>query len=94
MCSRGAPVWMVSFLIALAIGGPAVGRTVTRSKYADVKTVLLGDFYRPSEAALAGAEWYKFQMKHCPVHILCQRFVVGSGGYSFAVTYVPSKRCT
>jgi hypothetical protein len=93
---NGALVWIfpLSVLIALAVSGPAAGRTGTRYKYADVKTILVGDFYRPSEAAQAGAQWYKLQMKHCPVHILYQTFVVDSGGYSFAVTYVPSRRCT
>jgi hypothetical protein len=92
---NGALVWLFALpvLIALAIGGPAAARTVTRYNYVDVKTVLVGDFYRPSEAAQAGAQWYKLQMKHCPVHILYQTFVVDSGGYSFAMTYVPSKRC-
>jgi hypothetical protein len=95
-CSKGAPVWIVSLslLIALAVNAPAAARTIAPYRYADERTILLGEFYRPSEAALAGAEWYKLRMRHCPVRILCQTFVVGSKGYSFAVTYVPSRRCT
>jgi hypothetical protein len=92
---KGATVWIfpLSFLTALAVSAPVAGRTIVPSRYADEKTIVLDEFVSPSVAALAGAEWYRLQMRRCPVHILNQTFVVGSRGYRFAVTYVPSRRC-
>jgi hypothetical protein len=83
----------IIFLMTIAISGPVMGRAHAPTRHADVQTILLNEFRSPSRAALAGAEWYKFRMRHCPVRILSQTLVVGDGGYRFEVRYVPLRRC-